>query len=252
MKIKTESFAWGTSIGVHVVLLLLLAATGVFSMANHEPPDLTEVALYDVSGGEEDSGASDNAAEAGSAPEMEAAAEVTIPDAKAPQIEKKDEPQPTEQQKDKASQETKKAEAKANGSEHHEDHHKGDGNGAGEHHGNGNHHNDSGEGKGGGNGGKANANSTVPEVPPQLTYRAMPAYPENLRQQNVTGSVGVSFVVGADGSVTSATVDSSSGYPEMDAAALAAVYQYTFSPALNSAGQPVACGNHTNIHFALR
>lgn len=251
MKIKTESFAWGTSIGFHVVLLLLLATTGVFSMANHEPPDLTEVALYDVSGGDEESGASSSAEESAAEPEVNAAAEVALPDTAAPALEPKETPE--QQHTDQPKQEKQKPEAKnAGNAEHHDDHHKGNGHGEGKHDGNGNAKKDSGEGKGGGNGGKANANSTVPEVPPQLTYRAMPAYPENLRQQNITGTVGISFVVGADGSVTSATVDSSSGYPEMDAAALQAVYQYTFSPALNSAGQPVACGNHTNIHFALR
>ena len=57
MRNRREDFmVWGASLGIHAVLLLLLSLTGIFSMAAHEPKDLTEVALYDVSGGDEGGG----------------------------------------------------------------------------------------------------------------------------------------------------------------------------------------------------
>lgn len=48
MRNRREDFmVWGASLGIHAVLLLLLSLTGIFSMAAHEPKDLTEVALYE-------------------------------------------------------------------------------------------------------------------------------------------------------------------------------------------------------------
>lgn len=240
---------WGASLGIHAVLLLLLSLTGIFSMAAHEPREMTEVALYDVSGGDEGGGGGSQgeAAPEPAAPEVDASVDdVAIPEEKVPPVEQKKEQKKQEPGQDHSQQPATgnsgdRTGGSGNGSG------SGEGNGTGEGSGSG-----SGSGHGGGGGGTANPDALTPEVPPRLTYRAQPAYPEALRKKNVTGTVGVSFVVGADGSVTSASVDSSSGYPEMDAAALEAVYEYTFSPALNSSGRPVACGNHTNIHFALR
>lgn len=249
---------WGMSIAIHVLLLSLLSLTGIFAMANHQPEDVTEVALYDISGGDESESSSEaGGSEEAGAPEADTAVDaVEVPDVKVPEttpLEEKpsqtDKTQPQTptapaEQTSKADGNNAAAPSEAAGSGASDNAKSGSGSGAGTE-GNA----DTGSGSAGGT---ANPDAMRPEVPPQLTYRAMPEYPENLRQQNVTGSVGVSFVVGVDGSVTSASVDSSSGYPEMDAAALAAVYQYTFAPALNSSGQPVPCGNHTNIHFALR
>lgn len=247
---------WGSSVGIHVVLLLLIAATGIFSEANHQPLETTDVAIYDVSGGDgEPAGGGGGSGDSAPAPEPEPAAEaadaITVP---AEAVPEETAQKPQNEQKQPAANTASTAGTATQGSGSGEG---GSGNGSGGGQGNG-HGTGTGDGEGSGSGtgdgggGTANPNSQVPATPPQLISRAQPAYPENLRKQNATGTVGVSFVVGADGSVTSASVDSSSGYPEMDAAALDAVYEYTFAPALNEAGKPVACRNHTNIHFALR
>ena len=60
------------------------------------------------------------------------------------------------------------------------------------------------------------------------------------------------MLVGTDGSVESAEVSESSGYGEMDAAAVNAAYGYRFSPALNVYGEPVACHITRRIRFDLR
>lgn len=244
---------WGSSVGIHVVLLLLIAATGIFREASHQPVETTEVALYDVSGGEGEAaggGGGESAPAPEAEPEPEVADAIPVPaevlpeeTSQKPQTEQKKEPAATGSTGENQQQTGSQGSGTGSG--------QGTGNGTGSGNGNGNGEG-TGSGRGGGGGGTADPNSQVPATAPELTYRAMPAYPENLRKKNATGTVGVSFVVGADGSVTSASVDSSSGYPEMDAAALDAVYEYTFAPALNEAGKPVACRNHTNIHFALR
>ena len=248
MRNRREDFmVWGASLGIHAVLLLLLSLTGIFSMAAHEPKDLTEVALYDVSGGDEGGGGGSQgeASPEPAAPEVETSVdEVAIPEENVPAVEKKKEQQgPAPQTAAGTAGEKNNGAGSGSGSG------SGNGNGSGTGDGSGS---GSGSGHGGGSGGTANPDALTPELPPKITYRAQPEYPASLRKKNATGTVGISFVVGADGSVTSASVDSSSGYPEMDAAALAAVYEYTFSPALNSSGRPVACGSHTNIHFAVR
>lgn len=250
---------WGSSVGIHVVLLLLLAATGIFSEAAHEPLETTDVAIYDVSGGGDGGPAGGGGGGGGeSVPEPAAAEAAEVADAIPVPADVLPEAQP---EKQKTVQSPSAVPSPSSGTSSGGQGEGGSGNGSGGGHGNGQgtgtgdgsgDGSGSGNGRGGGGGGTADPNSLVPASAPQLTYRAQPAYPESLRRKNATGTVGVSFVVGADGSVTSASVDSSSGYPEMDAAALEAVYEYTFAPALNEAGKPVACRNHTNIHFALR
>lgn len=97
MRNRREDFmVWGASLGIHAVLLLLLSFTGIFSMAAHEPKDLTEVALYDVSGGDEGGGGGSQgeASPEPAAPEVETSVdEVAIPEENVPAVEKKKEQQ---------------------------------------------------------------------------------------------------------------------------------------------------------------
>lgn len=112
-----------------------------------------------------------------------------------------------------------------------------------------------GSGSGTGNAGSGSGNSgedaLVAKTPPRLLYRQTPNYPENLRVRNIQGRVGISIVVSADGSVESVSVTSSSGYAEMDSAAITAAYGYSFSPALNAYGNPVRCSVNTSVSFVL-
>ena len=77
-------------------------------------------------------------------------------------------------------------------------------------------------------------------------------YPEELRRKNIGGTVTVHIVVGADGSVASASVSASSGYAAMDEAAVQIAYGCVYEPARNSYGQAVASERDLNIPFQIR
>ena len=57
-----------------------------------------------------------------------------------------------------------------------------------------------------------------------------PVYPEEARAAGHEGTVIVRAGVDADGTIWSAVVESSSGYPELDRSAVRAAYQYRFRP----------------------
>lgn len=109
-----------------------------------------------------------------------------------------------------------------------------------------------GSGRGIGNGdGVDDGGGLRPKVPPQLLTEAEPVYPERLRRQGIEGSVRVRIVVSADGSVENTELIESSGYDEMDNAAITAASEYTFEPAENRYGEAVRCAISTTIHFRL-
>ena len=194
------------SLGVHLIIFFIAAAVGVFSMATlKEKSDNVEVVIYDETQDEGSEGG-------GSPPQVEAAPtvdEVVIPDKTLPPIEQK----PPEES-DKPSQ---KREARA-------------GNPLGQ----------GGEGKGVGTGigdGKGPEPPPPPPPPPpkerieaSLRSEAQPDYPPDLIEEDVEGSVTIKIFVASDGSIEDVAVISSSGYAEMDSAAVAAGYRFTFNP----------------------
>ena len=101
----------------------------------------------------------------------------------------------------------------------------------------------------GGSGGTVPASARV--LPPRILRQTEPAYPETLRQQRIEGRVAVRMLVLEDGSVGDANVVSSSGYGEMDEAALDAVRQWQFVPARQEGGA-VRCRTTLSISFHLR
>lgn len=78
---------------------------------------------------------------------------------------------------------------------------------------------------------------------------APPAYPVDAQQEGVEGMVVMVVDVGADGRVTNAVVDRSSGDSRLDASALSAVRGWTFHPEMR-AGKPVASRVRVPIQFA--
>ena len=78
---------------------------------------------------------------------------------------------------------------------------------------------------------------------------AQPAYPASLQGANAVGSVTVNYIINASGGVESPQIESSSGYPEMDAAALAAIVQFTYSPARNDYDEPVNTHGRYTFRF---
>ena len=102
----------------------------------------------------------------------------------------------------------------------------------------------------GGSGGTVPASARV--LPPRILRQTEPAYPETLRQQRIEGRVAVRMLVLEDGSVGDANVVSSSGYGEMDAAAVDSVRQWQFVPARHEGGGAVRCRTTLSVSFRLR
>ena len=85
------------------------------------------------------------------------------------------------------------------------------------------------------------------EEPPEVITRVEPQYPELAREAGVSGTVKVQVLVGKDGRVKDACIVES--IPMLDAAAVAAVRQWVFKPALSN-GRPVALWVVLPIRFA--
>ena len=229
---------WGASIAFHVVVLLILAATGLFatfSQSEKKPP--VDVTVYDASGAAAPAAGGDSAP-APSAPAL--SVDISIPtDKEVPPDDKKQE-QEDEQKQDQTPAPNQNSHASS------ASHEKGSAEGSGSGQG----HTEKG-GTGGGGDGSApgNGNTMKPATPPHVVAAAPPAFPPSLQGKGISGSVTLSIVVGADGSVQSASVAGSSGYPEMDAAAQQAIYNYSFEPARNSSGAPVPYRTTKTINF---
>lgn len=97
--------------------------------------------------------------------------------------------------------------------------------------------------------------ATPATIPPDAAAfsrsNAAPAYPESARRRRQQGIVVISVSVSAQGQVTSLRVRSSSGFPVLDEAALAAVRHWRFAPATR-AGAPVAAQGYVELPFVLR
>ena len=106
----------------------------------------------------------------------------------------------------------------------------------------------SGSGDGAGDGAGSDLVATVPPSPLNAPY---PSYPDSMRSSGDEGFVQVRFTVGAGGDVQSVAVVSSSGQQAFEDAALSAASQWSFSPAYNAHGQPVACMISQTFRFSL-
>ena len=94
-----------------------------------------------------------------------------------------------------------------------------------------------------------------PAVPPAMTNASDMArmletvYPEQLRENGVGGTVGLWIFVDETGKVGEAKVRESSGYAELDEAALRLVGSMEFSPAQDDSGQARAVWISQPIQF---
>ena len=120
----------------------------------------------------------------------------------------------------------------------------GDGEGAGTGDGSG-----TGTGEGGGSGSGPGAG--VPITPPTVISKVLPVYPPTARVKETTGVTYVTVLVNTSGTVDSAYVTQGSGSSVLDAAAVDAAYQWTFSPALDKYGMPAPCQITFSLAFEL-
>lgn len=226
---KENAASWGISFGVHLVILMLVAATGLFQAVSTESHPV-DVEIYDNV--TEDEQPSDDSAEAeaqAAAPEPEAAAPdpIVIDERiKVPEVEK--EMKAEKQDKDKQAK-NPSADAKANASDA--------------------------KGTSGAPGGRDGGSARDPahvkhvKVRAQQLSTSQPAYPIALQTKKAVGSVTVNYVINASGGVESPQIEASSGYPEMDAAALAAIVNFTYSPARNDYDEPVNTHGRYTFRF---
>jgi TonB family protein len=83
---------------------------------------------------------------------------------------------------------------------------------------------------------------------PEAIHREPPVYPDLAREAGVAGTVIVQALVGRDGRVKDTRIGKS--IPMLDAAAVAAVRQYLFKPALSN-DEPVAVWTAVPVKFTL-
>ena len=108
----------------------------------------------------------------------------------------------------------------------------------------------SGSGDGTGNGNGEGSGGGVTEGP-QILSREEPVYPSAARSAGISGTTVVGFIIEADGSVSSAWVEQSSGNSSLDSAAVQSVQNWRFVPARQN-GIPVQSRSRVPIIFNLR
>jgi protein TonB len=92
---------------------------------------------------------------------------------------------------------------------------------------------------------------TDPLLPPSFDGNRPPRYPELARQRGWEGTVLLRLYIAADGRVTEAKVEKTSGYPILDAAAVTTVRTWHGYPATRG-GRPVATEELLPVRFAMR
>ena len=108
-----------------------------------------------------------------------------------------------------------------------------------------------GDGTGTGDGNGSGPGAGVPITPPTVINKVLPVYPPSAKMKETTGITYVTILVNASGTVDSAYVAQGSGSSVLDAAAIDAAYQWTFSPALDKYGVPVPCRITFPVEFRL-
>lgn len=86
---------------------------------------------------------------------------------------------------------------------------------------------------------------------PRYAVNPPPNYPPDAKRLKQQGEVLLHVKVGADGSAQAVTLKHSSGFPELDEAALAAVRRWKFEPA-RAAGVPVAVDVDVPVRFRIQ
>lgn len=109
-----------------------------------------------------------------------------------------------------------------------------------------------GSGQGQGDGEGSGPQSGVPVTPPSVVSYVEPDYPGRAMLDGKSGVVQVRITVNASGGVDAVSVSGSSGSAALDRAAVEAVYRWTFSPALDTHGQPMACTIYLPVNFKIR
>ena len=261
--IKRRNIGIFGSLGVHLVVFLLVAFTGLLHFA---PPkeEIVEIAFFGGGGG----GGGGNGVEGvidDTALEEETYEEPEVPAEPAPEVEETIEPDAIFEHSDNAEkaieppkpQEIKKGRGTGSGTGQGT----GTGSGIGSGHGSGRGSGigsgtgsgiGSGHGSGIGSGYGAGNSTGNPAIPPRLVRSPKADYPAAQRNAGIEGTSMLRLLVNTDGRVEDVTVMKSSGSPELDASAVAACYKWRFTSARNAANAKVRCYINVPITFRLR
>ena len=259
---KSEYQAWLWSLVIHVIVFVIVCFTGLFIVVSPTLQEQTlDVSLYDA-----DAGGGNRSGSGGATappPTPSAIDDVVLSEKNEellPKIEESFTKEPEKQEKFKKEHSVPMTPATVtspNGNGNGDSLSTNGSNGSGS----GNAGNGSGSGppgngnSGSGNGdesGNGDSNGKCPAIAPTLIVAPEPVYPENLRQRNIKGQVIIRIVVGTDGSVMSADIESSSCYEEMDQSALNAAWGYRYTAAYNEYGQAVPFQKRIRITFKLQ
>ncbi len=222
--VKEKYLSWGASFGIHFCILIAAAVMGLFSMATETEKRPIDVEIYDASAPE-------------SAPEPAAEAAAPMPSIddiplEPPKKELTEQQEPPKETPKTAATNSSTAPSTSEGKSEKPSAAPSESAGGGE------------------STGRDAAAAQRPSVPPKLLSGSAPAYPKELERKGITGTVGLAIVVGANGGVQSVDVTSSSGYAELDQAAITAAYTYSFEPARNIYDEPVACRVNRSFSFS--
>lgn len=89
------------------------------------------------------------------------------------------------------------------------------------------------------------------DVPASVNKAYPPRYPPQAVREHHEGKVSLKVLVGRDGKATDLAIESSSGYDELDRAAIATVQAWTFNPARKD-GNPVESHVRVPVDFSLK
>jgi protein TonB len=87
---------------------------------------------------------------------------------------------------------------------------------------------------------------------PQVLEQVKPRYPRRAKADGIEGLVLVRVIIGTDGHVEPQHTRVIRSVPELDAAAISAVSQWRFSPALGREGRPVRVIVEIPVQFSLK
>ena len=91
----------------------------------------------------------------------------------------------------------------------------------------------------------------APEIDPKFKRRFQPDYPPTSRRLGEEGSVVLQVLVGTDGKVQDGKVQTSSGFPRLDEAALKhALRAWRFPPGTED-GKPVTAWHSVKVTFRI-
>jgi TonB family protein len=102
-----------------------------------------------------------------------------------------------------------------------------------------------------GKGGSGRPDESLGITSPVPTRKVAPAYPEEAKQDKVSGVVVLQLLIGADGKVQEVEVLQDPD-PRLTKAAVEAVKQWEFEPARGKDGKPLSVKSSVTINFALK